>query len=302
MTNHHRAPKPLTPHQEAKARARAYDAYLEEMVVRHPKPEPCTRDLVHDNKHVARALTGAISLMPVFLAVICISSMVISADKTFKAFSSVAAHPGTIWASLVGALGVVLTEGSMVYVAFAATRQRLQKDLPRRVFTLPSLWRGIKVRLGLVPVPDYDEMPDTSLQWFSRMVFVLVLAANIFTATMPILESTGLVLTPLDFIKLGFAIFMGTVAPFALHSVGAQLAQLSFDLYRQEQQRLKRELEEQWRAEMDRRWQAVEEELTRRALHRAFVVKNQLSLDAASPYLLTAGQDGEVAAVPFEPL
>lgn len=173
--------KPLTPYQEAEARSIAYNAFLRDMETRYPKPQPAARDLVHDNPHVVKALVGSISVMPVFLAVILVSSMVISADKTFKAFSSAAANQAHFWALVVGFLGVMMTEGSMVYVAFAATRQRLQKGLPRQVVTLPSLVRGVKVRLGLLPVPDYEAVPDQSLERFSRLIFVLVLAANTHT-------------------------------------------------------------------------------------------------------------------------
>jgi hypothetical protein len=292
--------KPLTPHQEADARAQAYTAFLKEMEIRHPRPEPSTGDLVHDNPTIAKALGGSISLMPLFLAGILVSSMLISADKTFKAFSGAAANRGWFWTTLIGVLGIVMTEGAMVYVAFAKTRQRLQKGLPRQVVTLPSLVRGIKVRLGLAPVPDYDQLPDSSLAWFSRLIFVLILAANIFTATLPLLKGAGPVMTLVDWLELVFAVFMGAVAPFALHSVGSQMAHLSFELFQETTERLKRELDEQWHGEMDQRWAAVEEELTRRALHRQYLVVNRLEGDAPSPYLLVSGEEGEVQAVPFE--
>jgi len=299
-TSNHRL-KPLTPHQEAEARSQAYQAYIKEMETRFPKPKPSTRDLVHDNPVVIRTLVGAISIMPTFLALILISSMIISADKTYAAFSGVTANDGWFWTKTIGILGVVMTEGSMVYVAFAATRQRLQHGLERRVITLPAILQGFKVRLGLAPVPDYDQMPDTSLQRYSKLVFALVLCANVFTAAMPVLETSLASMTTLDLLKLGFAVFMGVVAPFALHSVGSQLAHLSYDLYRQENDRIKSELEAAWREEIDRRWAEEGEERTRMALHRKFLVENKLGLDAGSPYLLLGdGQEGDVEAVPFD--
>ena len=299
-TSNHRL-KPLTPHQEAEARSQAYQAYIKEMETRFPKPKPSTRDLVHDNPVVIRTLVGAISIMPTFLALILISSMIISADKTYAAFSGVAANDGWFWTKTIGILGVVMTEGSMVYVAFAATRQRLQHGLERRVITLPAILQGFKVRLGLAPVPDYDQMPDTSLQRYSKLVFALVLCANVFTAAMPVLETSLASMTTLDLLKLGFAVFMGVVAPFALHSVGSQLAHLSYDLYRQENDRIRSELEAAWREDIDRRWAEEAEERTRWALHRKFLVENKLGLEAGSPYLLLGnGQEGDVEAVPFD--
>lgn len=299
-TSNHRL-KPLTPHQEAEARGPAYQAYLKEMETRFPKPKPAMRDLVHDNPVINKALVRAISTMPAFLMLILVSSMIISADKTYAAFSGVAANDGWFWTQTIGILGVVMTEGSMVYVAFAATRQRLQHGLERRVITLPAILQGFKVRLGLAPVPDYDQMPDTSLQRYSKLVFALVLCANVFTAAMPVLETSLASMAMLDLLKLGFAVFMGVVAPFALHSVGSQLAHLSYDLYRQENDRIKSELEAAWRAEIDRRWTEEAEERTRWALHRKFLVENKLALDAGSPYLLLGnGQEGAVETVPFD--
>jgi len=301
MTTPNHRLKPLTPHQEAEARSQAYQAYVKEMETRFPKPKPSTRDLVHDNPVVIRTLVGAISIMPTFLALILISSMIISADKTYAAFSGVAANDGWFWTKTIGILGVVMTEGSMVYVAFAATRQRLQHGLERRVITLPAILQGFKVRLGLAPVPDYDQMPDTSLQRYAKLVFALVLCANVFTAAMPVLETSLASMTTLDLLKLGFAVFMGVVAPFALHSVGSQLAHLSYDLYRQENDRIRSELEAAWREDIDRRWAEEAEERTRMALHRKFLVENKLGLDAGSPYLLLGnGQEGDVEAVPFD--
>jgi hypothetical protein len=94
---------------------------------------------------------------------------------------------------------------------------------------------------------------------------------------------------------------MGVVAPFALHSVGSQLAHLSYDLYRQENDRIRSELEAAWREDIDRRWAEEAEERTRMALHRKFLVENKLGLDAGSPYLLLGnGQEGDVEAVPFD--
>jgi len=299
-TSNHRL-KPLTPHQEAEARGQAYKAYLKEMETRHPKPKPAIRDLVHDNPVINKALVRAIATMPAFLMLILVSSMVISADKTYAAFSGVAANDGWFWTQTIGILGVVMTEGSMVYVAFAATRQRLQHGLERRVITLPAILQGFKVRLGLAPVPDYDQMPDTSLQRYSKLVFALVLCSNVFTAAMPVLETSLASMATLDLLKLGFAVFMGVVAPFALHSVGSQLAHLSYDLYRQENDRIKSELEAAWRAEIDRRWTEEAEERTRWALHRKFLVENKLALDAGSPYLLLGnGQEGDVETVHFD--
>ncbi len=309
--------KYLTEKEEAQAKAAAYQAFQDEMGYRFPKPQASIKDLVHENRLVSKALCAAISFMPAILGLIMASSLVISADRTFKAFSDAATSDYWLWATLIGLLGVVMTEGSLVFSEFAAVRQRLQKGLKRRVVTLPTLFEGLWIRLGRKPswqagrltwLPaqplDYDEMPDTGLEHFARLVFLLVLVANVFTATFPILEHYGTNFADMggvELLSLAFAVFIGVCAPLTLKIVGAQMAQMSFEMYRKEQEQQQRNYDEEWRTEMDRRWQTVEEEMAQRALHRAFIVKNKLSLDAPSPYLLlTSGEeDAPVEAVPL---
>lgn len=81
---------------------------------------------------------------------------------------------------------------------------------------------------------------------------------------------------------------MGT---FSLRFIGAQLAHLTYELVEWRNEQLKQELLETYRREMDQRWAVVEDELTRRALHRKFVTVNRLDINAPSPYLLLVSSD-----------
>lgn len=300
--------KNLTPLEQTRAEQKAYDAWLERQAIYAPPPEPDTRDLVHSNPAVSRALTWAVSLIPGLLAVIVITAIFISADRTFTAFSNAAAHDATLWAAFIGLLGVIFTEGSLVITEFAAVRSRLQRNLPRQVWTLPKMLRGIGVRLGLEKPLDFDEMPNTNLERFAAMTFVLVLAANVFVAATPLLQENGTswaAMTDLAKIQLGFAVFMGVVAPFGLRFVGSYLAELSFELFAQQREEMRNKMQEQWRMDMQRIWQDDGPRIVAEALHSKWLAKNNLPPGAESPYLLMAGTDEEgeasIQAVPFQP-
>ncbi len=287
---------PLTPLEKTREEERAYQAWLAQRKIYKPPPEPSSRDIVHDNPYITRALTWAVSVIPALLALIMLTAVFISADRTFAAFQGAAAHQATLWASFIGLLGVVFTEGSLVMAEFASVRSRLQRNTPRQVWTLPRFFRGIAVRLGLKEPLDYNEMPDTNLERFASMVFVLVLAANVFVATMPMLETNGTswaAMTDLARIKLGFAIFMGVVAPFGLKFVGAQLAQLSYSLYEQQRAEMRQEMQERWRQDLMQVWEVDGPRIVAEALHSRYLQKNKLPEGSRSPYLLVAGEDEE---------
>jgi NADH:ubiquinone oxidoreductase subunit 5 (subunit L)/multisubunit Na+/H+ antiporter MnhA subunit len=296
----------LTPIEQANEEKRAYDGFLRRLKIYSPPPEPDARDLVHSNPVISRALTRAVSLIPGLIAVIVVTAIFISADRTFQAFSEAAAHDAMLWAAFIGLLGVVFTEGSLVITEFAAVRARLQSNQPRRVWTLPGALRGIGVRLGLKKPLSYDEMPDTNLERFAAMVFILVLAANVFVAVTPLLEENGTswaAMTDLAKLQLGFAVFMGVVAPFGLKFVGSYLAKLSYELFAQQQAERRQQMYEDWRADMQALWEVEGPRLVAEAMHAKFCAKNSLPPSTESPYLLTAGMDerGEMqlAAVPF---
>jgi len=246
-------------------------------------------------------------MIPGFLALIMFTAIFLSADRTFAAFQGAAAHDFWVWSAFVGLLGVIFTEGSLVFAEFAAVRNRLQRNLPRQVWTVPKFFRGIGVRLGLQKPLDYGEMPDTNLERFATMVFVLVLAANVFVATMPLLEANGTAwadMTTLAQIKLGFAIFMGVVAPFGLKFVGGQLAELSYSLYEQQRVEMRQNMQRRWKDDLMDLWEQEGPKIIAQTLHTAYVTKNKLPPGEQSPYLLMAGEDEEgkpeLQATPFQ--
>lgn len=283
----------LTPNEEVRAKEQAYQAFLREMEMRMPKQEPVTSDYVHENQSVVNALKTIISILPAILGVIAIAAILISADKTFTAFRVGVSNKWSVVMYTLGVCGVVMTELGLVYVEFAIVRERLKKGLRRRVFNFKDLTRSWRVLKGDEEPLDYGEMPDQSLVAYSRLIFGVVLSANLYGAYIATKDNA-------DPISVGFALALGVAGAFSLRFIGAQLAHITYEIMQQDRQAMKAEIEREWREEMDRRWQVFEDELTARALHRAYVVKNDLGIDARSPYMLQAGEGGELEAVPFE--
>lgn len=282
----------LTPIEEVKAKEQAYQAFMREMEMRMPKPEPQSSDYVHENAAVVKTLKAVISILPAILGIIAIAAILISADKTFTAFNVGVSNKYGAIAFALGICGVVMTELGLVYVEFAIVRERLKKGLRRRVFNFKDVVRAWRVIKGDAEPLDYSDMPDQSLVAYSRLIFGVVLAANLFGAYKATEDDA-------DPISIGFALALGVAGAFSLRFIGAQLAHITYEIMQQDREAMKREINAVWRAEMDRRWQVFEDDLIARELHRAYIVKNKLDIDSPSPYLLQAGEGGELEPVPF---
>ena len=285
--------KSLTPIEEQRAREAAFLAFQRDMELRMPKADPVSADYVHENPRVIQALKWIISVLPAILGIIAISAIAISADKTFTGFRVGVTNKLPAVTFALGFCGVIMTELGLIYVEFAIVRERLKKGLQRQVFNLREIGRVLRVLRGLEAPRDYSEMPDSSLMAYSRLIFGIVLAANLYGAY----KATEANADP---VSVGFALALGVAGAFSLRFIGAQLAHITYEIMEQERKTHKAQLDSEWRAEMDRRWAVFEADAESRALHRAFIVKNGLALDANTPYLLQAGEDGEPELAPFE--
>jgi hypothetical protein len=284
--------KSLTLNEEVKAKEQAYEAFKRSYGIQMPKVEPVASDYVHENAGVVKALKAVISILPAILAVISFAAILISADKTFAAFS-LGVNSGWHFISVaLGVCGVVMTECGLIYVEFAIVRERLKKGLKRRVFNLKDIRRAVQVFIGNEQPLDYGEMPDQSLASYSRLIFVVVLAANVYGAYSATKNNA-------DEISVFFALALGVAGAFSLRFIGAQLAHITYEIMQQERAVLMADIDRQWSNEMDRRWQAVEDEMIARAMHRLYTMKNGLAIEAGSPYMLAPGEGGELEPIPF---
>ena len=284
--------KPLTPLEEQRAREGAFKAFAKEMHLIAPPAEPQASDYIHENQSVVNALKRVISILPAILGVIAVAAILISADKTFSGFRLGVANKGQALEHVLGICGVVMTECGLIYVEFAIVRERLKKGLARRVFNFKEVARWLRVVRGTEPPRDYSDMPDASLIAYSRLIFAVVLGANAYGAYAATVQSDNSIST-------AFALVMGIAGAFSLRFIGAQLAHITYEIMEQERRTLIAEFERANFETTQAQWALVAEELNRRAMHRAFVVKNELEIEAGSPYLLQAGEDGELEIAPF---
>lgn len=301
--------KPLTEAQKTRAEKRAYQEFLKRQELYDPPPALDETDVLHENERVVKSLTGAVALLPAILAALMLAAILISADKTMRAFHDAVANKDALWgawAVLVAALAVVMTEGGLVFAEFAAVRERLKKGLPRRVFTLKDFVRAIKVRIGIEEPLDWNEMPDATLTFYARFVFALVLVGNFYGVIIAYGGIDGFdwyALSTIQRVELVAFIAVGIAGALSLRFIGSQLAHWTYDLMEQRNAIIEREMFERWRQEQNELWQDIAPKVLAEAFHAEFVKKNNLPLDARSPYLLVAGEDDEgdpaLSAIPF---
>lgn len=309
----------LTVLQEAGERNRAFRAFQKEYAERNPIPDADVDDLFQDNPTVARRLTTWVSYIPMLLLVIMVASVIISSDKTMRAMHDSVAGASWLWGAwsvVVTACAMIMLEGGLIVAEFAQVRDRIAKQLPRRVLNLSDMARGIAVRIGgrpgrkngtwcwvrVYPL-DYSEMPDPTLSFYSWFMFAMVLLANTYGVLYAYTDGfeNRLILNDWDQI-LEFTIFfiVGIGGALSLRLTGSQLAHMSHDLYAQQRGERQRAILEEWRAELEREFEAHGEKYIQAALHQKFLKINDLPFDADSPYYcLTPGSEGEFELVPF---
>ncbi len=286
----------LTPNEKQRAEQEAYQAWLARMATYSPPPEPDTTDLVHESAWVVRAMTGAVAMLPVLLALIGLAAVTISSDKTMYAFSQSVANKNSLWgawAVFVAFMAVLMVEGGLIFSEFGAVRDNLKKGLKRRVWTVASLKRAWNVRLGKEEPLDYSEMPDSTLKTYSRFMFILVLMANTY-GVLHAYTGDGKTLTNLagtEYLELVMFMFVGIAGAISLRLIGAQLAHMVYDLMSHRRAEEAHELREEWRESLMSMWVEDGGKIIAEALHQKFLIKNCLDPGAQSPYLLTAGLD-----------
>lgn len=255
--------------------------------------------MVHENRRVMQVLTDAVSVLPAILGVVMLASIVVSLDKTAAAFHAAVANKDALWgawAAVVAIAGVVMADAALVVAEFALVRDQLKKALPRQVWTVKSLVRSVKVRLGMTEPLNYHQMQDPTLKFYSQFVFWLVIAANVYAVTRAgNVHSLG----DVNF-ETGLLLFVGIAGALSLRFIGQQLAHTVYELVAERKRVEAHDLYDAWRQEMNALWEAEGPRLVQEALHERFIRKNKLPPGVPSPYVLMASEeDGALDAVPL---
>ena len=300
----HKPLKNLTPHEQARTEKNAYQGWLQRVSIYNPAPTPDSGDLINENRRVMEVLTNLIGYLPVLMGIVLAGAIIVSVDKTAKAFEASVAHQDGLWGIwmwVVVVAAIIMVDGALVVTEFALVRDMLSKGLKRQVFTIKSMTRRVRVFMGTEEPLDYHQMPDQTLAFYSKFLFWLIVAANVYGVT----KASGINgLGDLTF-ENGLLLFTGVAGALSLRMVGRQVAHIVYELAKKRQDVETHEMREEWRKEVTQAWIDEGPRLIAQALHDSFLRKNKLSVDASvrSPYLLLAGENenGEAAvdAVPF---
>lgn len=290
--------KQLTQNEQIKAEQAAYDAFQKRQELYSPPPQPNTGDLIRENPRVMSMLVKAVGYLPLLLVIVGVAAAVVSMDKTASAFEASVAHPnglGGAWLYIVALSGVVMADLALVLAEFAMVRDMLRKGLHRNVFNIKDFNRAIRVRLGLETPLDYGQMPDQTLVIYSRFLFLLILAGNIFAVT-----RTGNIkgIGDLTFSNC-LLLLTGIAGALSLKFLGRQLSHIVYELAQERAEIQRQAMFEEWQDSLVSLWQTEGPQMINAALHQAFLKKNKLPLEAGSPYLLSAGEDG-LELFPFQ--
>jgi hypothetical protein len=296
----------LTPNEQARAERLAWEGWQERQKIYNPPPTADGGDIIHEHRRVMQVLTDLVGWLPALLGLVMLAAIVVSLDKTASAFEASVAHKDGLWGAwtyIVAGAAVIMSDAALVVAEFALVRDQLAKGLHREVFTLRSLARGWRVFLGKEPPRDWHEMADATLKFYAKLLFWLVVSANVFAVT-----HAGNIdgLEDLTF-ENGLLMFTGVAGALSLRFIGRQVAHITYELARKRELLDNRDLLEAWTEEMKALWTqpGVGDVLVRQALHQAFIKKNKLRPGATSPYLLGASETAEgeatLVAVPLSP-
>lgn len=294
--------KPLTPKEQVEAEKRAFDAHRQRIEMYYNLPEISINEIAQTPDGVKRVIMNLIVLVPLTVAIAMFAALAISADKTFALFSQHAASSsGIVWRYFIGAMAVLMIDGSLIYIGFAKRLERIRKGTQRKVVTLWSIVRSIGVRIGIVKPLGWDDLEDTNLNRIGGMIFVLALGVNIAAYVYPQLQafeaSQHYSLMPSEIMLLGLSIFMGIAAPFVLETTGEQIATYGHRFFEEESKKRTEQARQQIREVVEATWTEVKETAIQQEVNRALALKNGID---PSILLLNDGKEaGAEAAVPL---
>lgn len=314
----------LTAREEAEARAAALEGFQREFDLLNPKAKNVeitgrVRTLMNGLAVILRVIVGSV---PFWVVLVLMGANIVSIDKNARAFADAAAHKD--WAQVVMIGGILMTEFGLLYLAFAGRADRLKRNADRRAFTLIYLVQSLGIVLlgglrfpkigkrGGWQVPTEHNLPEMQRPAMTLILFTLALLGNIYTVTfaeaakLEIAQtvSFGQFFEALSKLPASqsapvyFAILLGATAPIAVFLFGEELARVSFEADRRYTEDLLAERDQLWRERLLDAWKAVQEEREARELARKYRVKNELSPDAPTPYILIE-QDPEGTPVPL---
>jgi len=310
----------LTPLEEAQAKEAALNGFRAEYELFSPRPQNVEltgrlRWVVNNLATLLRVIVGSV---PFWVVLVLLGSAIVSIDKNVAAFEAAAAHRSI--SGIVAAGGVLMVEFGLLYLAFAGRADTLKRSQDRHAITLVYLVQAVLVftfggirfprigRFGGWRVPSQGNLPEMQRPAMTLILFLLALMGNIYTVAFS--EAIKLDIAhrasfsqffdelsrlPADqSTPVYFAMLLGAAAPIAVFLFGEELARVAFETERRYTDDLLAERDRHWREQFLQVWEQVKDERELRELARKYRVKNELSPDAPTPYILVESESQPV--------
>ena len=142
-----------------------------------------------------RITLGIFTWSQVFLPLIALFASLASAVRTFQTTTEIylASGTGSTVVTIVAIAFTLAVEGAIFFLALAQEKQHIQwrqAKKRRHVTTIKTIYRAIKVRIGLEEPLTYDQMPesDTSVSLVIWIAFGYALVSNFYMGMRPLIE------------------------------------------------------------------------------------------------------------------
>jgi hypothetical protein len=183
----------LTVSEQEAARRQAIRAMRKRLELGKPNPDDYRAS---DAPRAAQAVAGVLAWAKFGVIPVALAAGVASAIRNVTAVYTNYRAAGTqdTVAILAALAFVVSVEIAVFVVALARAGREMERHAagrPRYVTSLKSLWRGVRVRLGLETPLPFDELPDRdSLGLVLLLAVGFAVVANLAVAMGPVLANT----------------------------------------------------------------------------------------------------------------
>lgn len=185
----------LTPKEEARIREQVINSVRTTLELKKPKREHYLSNRDRSAELITTVLMWSKIAVPIIAVLAAIASSVRTLQTASEIYSASGSHAvGVAIAALTFTLS---TEGAIFILALAQEGEKLKQrreKQPRQVVSLLSLWRGIKVRMGLEDPLRHDELTESSsLSFVMAIALFFAISANAYIGLRPLLREVGAV-------------------------------------------------------------------------------------------------------------
>ncbi|MEQ8677244.1 MAG: hypothetical protein RLP44_09560 [Aggregatilineales bacterium] len=185
----------LTPREEARIREQTINSVRSTLELKKPKRE----HYIFSQNKSSQLITNVLAWSKISVPIIAVLAAMASSVRTLQTASEIYSASGShsIGVAIAAITFTLSTEGAIFVLALAQEGEKLKQrreKQPRHVMSLLSLWRGVKVRIGLEEPLRHDELTESSsLSFVMFIALFFAMSANAYIGLRPLLSEVGAV-------------------------------------------------------------------------------------------------------------